>query len=93
MSRSTSQIWFSREPLLVTGVSGLPVILPSESYATWLGEGLLLESALRRNRKLQNRRDTRRLQSITLSAFINAKPGRPTHAARRLAQVIHKDAA
>ena len=56
-------------------------------------EGLLLESALQRNRKLQNQRDTRRLQSITLSAFINAKPGRPTQAARRLAQVLHKDAA
>ena len=49
---------------------------------------LVLESALLRNRRLQNRRDTRHLQGIRLSGFINAKPGRPTDAARRLAQVL-----
>jgi hypothetical protein len=52
---------------------------------------LVLESALLRNRRLQNRRDTRHLQGISLSGFINAKPGRPTEAARRLAQVLRRE--
>jgi hypothetical protein len=52
---------------------------------------LVLESALLRNRRLQNRRDTRHLQGITMSGFINAKPGRPSDAARHLAQVLRKD--
>jgi len=51
-------------------------------------EGLLLESALLRNRKLRNPRGTRQLQSITMSGFINGKPGHPTIAAQRLAKTL-----
>ena len=54
-------------------------------------EGLILESALLRNRKLQNPRSTRHLQSITVSGFINAKPGRPSRSAQRLAHVLGRD--
>jgi hypothetical protein len=51
-------------------------------------EALMLESALLRNRKLQNPRSTRHLQSISLSGFINAKPGRPSRSAQHLAHVL-----
>jgi len=66
---------------------------PSQSgqAAIDLLRDLVLESALLRNRKLHNRRDTRHLQGISMSGFINAKPGRPTDAARRLAQVLRRD--
>ncbi len=51
-------------------------------------ERLILESALQRNRKFHDRRDTRHLQSISMPGFINAKPGRPPRAAQRLADVL-----
>jgi len=39
----------------------------------------------------QERRDVRHLPGVSLSDFINAKPGRPTEATRRLAQVLRRD--
>lgn len=54
-------------------------------------EALMLESAVQRNRKLQNPRSTRHLQSITVSGFINAQPGRPSRSAQRLAHVLGRD--